>query len=340
MTTRGVFSVTRIRNRGFTLVELLVVIAIIGVLVALLLPAIQAAREAARRSQCSNHLRQLAVGLHNYHDAHATLPGGAYCNLGVIARCHVWIESLFPFIEQQAVYDQIDFKVRTDQGPNPGVWNNLIIKSLLCPSDPDAGLYPAARESGYLPSGTMTMGGSYAPSGGPWGGANDSAGAIAAYCPITEASWACHISNRTCCRNNMGLSTRIVSPGMFAMGCTAYDFSDCIDGLSNTFLLGERLPAYNSAAMYLMSHEGALGRTNVPPNYWKVAIQCQDKDRAWNSRPPHNCNGPMSGFSSLHPGGVNMAMSDGAVRFINETIDFYTYNLLGNKADGESVGQY
>ncbi len=83
-----------------------------------------------------------------------------------------------------------------------------------------------------------------------------------------------------------------------------------------------------------------VGRTNVPPNYWKVAVQCQNKDLAWDRRPPNNCNGPMSGFSSLHPGGVHMAMSDGAVRFINETIDFYTCNLLGNKASGEAVGTY
>ena len=94
---------------GFTLVELLVVIAIIGILVALLLPAVQSAREAARRMQCQNNLKQLALALHNYHTAHATFPpAGFYDGGGANGSTLSWHTTVLPFIEQQNLYDALD----------------------------------------------------------------------------------------------------------------------------------------------------------------------------------------------------------------------------------------
>ena len=90
---------------AFTLVELLVVIAIIGVLVALLLPAVQSAREASRRMQCSGHIKQWTLGMHNYADTNQTLPAAAKNNLR-----HVWVYSMWPYVEQQALYNQYDQK--------------------------------------------------------------------------------------------------------------------------------------------------------------------------------------------------------------------------------------
>ena len=96
----------RLARRAFTLVELLVVIAIIGILVALLLPAVQAAREAARRTSCTNNIRQLGLALVNYHDAHKTLPfGSGYLN----ARTGTWVSAILPYMEEQSLYDRFDF---------------------------------------------------------------------------------------------------------------------------------------------------------------------------------------------------------------------------------------
>src|SRR5215216_5717465 len=123
-------SAVRRERPGFTLVELLVVIAIIGVLVALLLPAVQAAREAARRMQCSNHLKQLSLALHNYESTHLTLPPA-----GIDSNQMSWVVLTLPFIEQGNLYSQFNF--------NAGGWNafnritlvkRVKIPALLCPS--------------------------------------------------------------------------------------------------------------------------------------------------------------------------------------------------------------
>lgn len=318
------------RLDAFTLVELLVVIAIIGVLIALLLPAVQAAREAARRSQCTNNLKQIALGLHNYHDTYQSLPGGAHCPPEVIGHCHTWVESLFPFIEQGPLYDQIDFSVPNNQGVNSSVLNGKLIGVLMCPSDPDKGLFPNSREPGYLPAGGESLGQNYAPSGGPHSACTSNS--------YSTAPYACGISERTDCRKKYGLSTRPVSPGMFAMGCVAYGFEDCTDGLSNTFLVGEQLPVYNSFSMYFHSHGFSLATTNYPPNYHNIAVECRDKQHCYSSRCNNgSCIHKMAGFKSEHPGGVNVAFGDGSVHFISETIDYRNYNYLGNKQDGQPV---
>jgi prepilin-type N-terminal cleavage/methylation domain-containing protein len=95
-----------LRRCGFTLVELLVVIAIIGILVALLLPAVQAAREAARRATCLNHLKQIGIGLHNFHDAHSSLPPGWISRAGNEAEWG-WAAFILPFVEQEPLYSQL-----------------------------------------------------------------------------------------------------------------------------------------------------------------------------------------------------------------------------------------
>lgn len=136
-------------RRGFTLVELLVVIAIIGILVALLLPAVQAAREAARRMSCSNNLKQLALALHNYHDTYKTFPPDAIWlgnprgtqSAAGDQRNFTWITLLLPFIEQGPLHDQIDFRIPgyNQQVPSTGgitvPLQSITIESLQCPSD-------------------------------------------------------------------------------------------------------------------------------------------------------------------------------------------------------------
>ncbi len=139
---------TRVRRGGFTLVELLVVIAIIGILVALLLPAVQAAREAARRMSCSNNLKQIALAMHNYHDVHKTFPSNpAYPTTENVGGRYQqnWLSwsglaSLLPYMEQNQLAQRIDWRYRWDNN-NGGTVNNSVvtrarIPGYVCPSDP------------------------------------------------------------------------------------------------------------------------------------------------------------------------------------------------------------
>jgi len=128
----------RSRRRGFTLVELLVVIAIIGVLVALLLPAVQAAREAARRASCSNNLKQIGLGLHLYHDVHRTFPpGGVEFRLGsdTSKRQLAWSVFLLPYIEQLNLYEQLDLTTAFDSAENAPA-AATVLSVYICPSAP------------------------------------------------------------------------------------------------------------------------------------------------------------------------------------------------------------
>ena len=149
------------RRRGFTLVELLVVIAIIGILVALLLPAVQAARESGRRLRCGNNLKQLALALHNYHDAHKVFPPGeihggswnpGYSTFGAAGTDHCdwagqigcWMNLIFPYLEEQAAYNMLDFKIRPQhQSANNRTVMQMQFPGFLCPTDPYTGLTTA-----------------------------------------------------------------------------------------------------------------------------------------------------------------------------------------------------
>jgi prepilin-type N-terminal cleavage/methylation domain-containing protein len=133
-------------RRGFTLVELLVVIAIIGILIALLLPAVQAAREAARRSQCTNNIKQVALALHNYHDVHKSFPprgifGGGGTTNPQPPYGHTWLTAILPFMEQQPLYDSTDMRMSPfgpmGAGPPQPILSTLV-DTLLCPSDATA----------------------------------------------------------------------------------------------------------------------------------------------------------------------------------------------------------
>jgi prepilin-type N-terminal cleavage/methylation domain-containing protein/prepilin-type processing-associated H-X9-DG protein len=316
------------RWSAFTLVELLVVITIIGILIALLLPAVQAAREAARRMQCTNNLKQLALAMHNYHSNHKSLPAGAYCAKDTIYGGHAWIEGLLPYIEQQGVYDRINFNVDIFASPNNELLGKLVITGLMCPTDPLAGLQDRSAIIGP-PRHVLcySLGESYAPNGGPM----EMLGREQNTCTI--AGW----SDKRNCYGEFGGMAQYGSHGFFAPGYgIAYNFNDCTDGLSNTFLIGEQLPGYTQHALYFHSYLTAA-TTNIPPNYHHVnscpaPCTADESDGTGSS-----CVFSMMGFKSDHAGGLNMAMADGSVCFINETIDYRTWVFLGSRNDGETA---
>ncbi len=342
---------------AFTLVELLVVIAIIGVLVALLLPAIQAAREAARRTQCLNQVRQVTLAMQNFHTAKETLPKGENCNelpaglgCGDIYGCHNWFSYLMPFVEEAALAGQLNLKVRTYTAPNANIILNLQLPQWKCPSDDAQLLQSHTRFSGSgCPSGShiagpyteasRSMGLWYMPSAGPVQQRETPNNNMDS--PLTAGS-DCQVpadpalGRRNCQSSGLGRQAR-GAPGMFTGGWVQYSFKDCEDGLSNTFIVGENLPAYMLHAYLFHSHEN-VGTTNILPNeHTRRDCPRYDENPTLTTPAATSCGGWMSGFKSRHIGGVNMGMADGSGQFINDNIDYAAWVYLGDKADGQST---
>lgn len=298
-------------RRGVTIVELLVVIAILGMLIGLLLPAVQAARESARRGRCSNNLKQLGQAIQQYHDLCKFLPVsvGPWLQGPDPAPQRSgkgWIVSILPEIEQEPLYLQFVPCFQGDFFSGGGLMSPSCLQlmktelpGLHCPSDPSAqGLYTTALEW----QGKEVAVTSYK------GVLGDSrvGGNLSVHPGRTPD---CHI-NGGC----TGLIYRVTyeEPQSMAM---------IRDGLSNTFLLGEDVPEQNaaSAAFYAngdwASCNGQLNYFFAPPqplNWWNVMT-----------------------FRSRHPGGANFCMADGSVRFVNESIAYAIYTSLSTKAEGE-----
>jgi prepilin-type N-terminal cleavage/methylation domain-containing protein/prepilin-type processing-associated H-X9-DG protein len=313
---------------GFTLVELLVVVAIIGVLVALLLPAVQTAREAARRSQCANNLKQQAIGLHNYHDIWQTLPcglmgaatGGSPTDDGF-----GWACAILPFIEQQALYDKVSpngqagaLRARLNAVlpnfiPIPG--GETPIKTYKCPSSalpktvpdgnwrlPGAGSYPPSSRlmRNYAVNDYKAAGGScYADDDGVMG-------------KRAELPW---------CR-----------------------FATITDGLSNMLLTGE--------SSYVTGDSTNPNSITVVED-WPIWIGGPDTDESirFNGRTTAiiNCqctpNMMYAAISddcafSFHPNGAQFSFCDGSVRFISQNISTQTWCYLNSKDDGHPLGDF
>jgi prepilin-type N-terminal cleavage/methylation domain-containing protein/prepilin-type processing-associated H-X9-DG protein len=358
----------RVHKRlGFTLIELLVVIAIIGVLIALLLPAVQSAREAARRTQCVNNLKQIGIALHNYHSAHDVFPmgitdspdddmswGGVWSGWSAQAL-------MLPFLEQQPVYASANFDWAPYAWANDPTVMNMIVNNFLCPSDPNAG-----------PRHTNSYAASYGATTTPlwsWGDAP---------CPP------CFDAHRP-----------QHSSGMFTLE-HVYGIRDARDGTSNTIafaeiLTGEQGQLHDGASNpsryrgnFIMLGGGPVGGsvqlnafTNQPAVLATLEA-CRDAFR--NQGPPsvgiHDYRGyrwamGLAGFSSFntiqppndsfggcrfddrlnvwpdqsysigassaHPGGVNSLMADGSVRFVKETVNLGIWWALGTRSGGEII---
>ena len=296
---------------GFTLVELLVVIAIIGILVALLLPAIQAAREAARRSQCGNNLKQIVLALHNYHDTHSAFPmgsnhttGGAYPGYFMFD----WVARTLPFLEQQAVHSNINFGI----GYNiVNAINNEMMKSqfptLECPSTTG------------LPNWTFCCGGI---PGAPNHAAVTSYSAVSTHQVIT---------------GQYPLARTYTGTGViYALSRTR--MRDVVDGTSNTLIVGETYTDYDTNTKTFYAGFGASycpGGNCYLGNFWAHG-NFINTAYGINRRAGHM----MKGIDSYHPGGAQFALVDGNVRFISENIQQATLNALTTREGGETIDAY
>lgn len=312
-------------RRAFTLVELLVVIAIIGVLVALLLPAVQAAREAARRTQCANNLKQIGLGLHNYESTYTSLPWGNAYQSGYVPGTPSWSAAILPFIEAQNHYEKFNFNIMLDQPANATAITTKV-PTYICPTDPQARnpILPARCTCCGFGSAYKSMGLWYAGSMGPVH--CDSC----PFCPNTTAA-----ETNPCCQGS-SFGNAASGPGVFHRWITCVRLKEITDGTANTLMCGETLPS-QSIHIAAFTQNLSLCSTNIPLNTMATPAQMPQDGMADGALHSANPVARVNGFKSLHPGTVQFVLCDGSVRGLRQNIDFTLYWALGTRGGGEVV---
>jgi prepilin-type N-terminal cleavage/methylation domain-containing protein/prepilin-type processing-associated H-X9-DG protein len=306
-------------HHGFTLIELLVVMAIIGVLIALLLPAVQAAREAARRTQCVNNLKQLGLAIQGYIDTHGVMPlgsfkmpppaGGDPCEGGHEAGVFI---AMLPFVEQGTLFNAFNNSIHYETAPNSTV-NGTGLSVLWCPSD---GLVSQADSKHF---GWPVRFCSYMGSAGTWNSPPENRGP-------------------TCTLQNFQALLGQANGVIFYY--SSVRLAGIADGTSNTFLFGEHaygknpaieLPDWNwwfsgnygDTMFTTMFPMNPLGRIPDVPNQALYGI---------------DINPSIQAASSYHPGGAHFAFCDGSVQFVKETIDCAPFDPTTGLPQGWSLG--
>ncbi|WZO96844.1 DUF1559 domain-containing protein [Isosphaeraceae bacterium EP7] len=334
------------RPRAFTLIELLVVISIIAVLIALLLPAVQSAREAARRIQCVNNLKQLGLALHNYNDVNGSLPPGriwapnpskAFPVFFSGAQNTTWFVLMLPQFEQQSLANAFNFSLGTEGIPGPGLsvalgWfaNSTVMSTKVgvfqCPSDRSNLFQINPSYQGGVLSGFKLTKGNYAAS---WGNTNWGAGMG-------------------------GNSTLMAAYRPAAFGHTSVTLAKVTDGTSNTVFLGEVLQGAENdvrGAMWSSVSGGSSFMTRYTPNSLKDYFSLTNGGDALPNAPGLFCvsepvmqlpctagvsdSDSFTGARSRHPGVINTVMGDGSVRTVKNTVNADVWVGLNTISGGE-----
>jgi prepilin-type N-terminal cleavage/methylation domain-containing protein/prepilin-type processing-associated H-X9-DG protein len=322
------------RHRAFTLIELLVVIAIIAVLIALLLPAVQAAREAARRSQCANNLKQIGLAVHNYLDVQGRFPIGRGTRPArpytVLSRYNYsGFSMILPFIEQGPLFSSLNFNLTMTVQDGNTTTQMTAIASFLCPSDPQG-----------TPAG--------------WGGTNYR---------FSEGSSICYSYGAT---DTTSWNTALPAPDGPFFAEISIRLAQVTDGTSNTALTSERLMGDFNQGLATPRRDIYVSPTQ-PTTPEEAFLNCEAVDNTdINSSGESGSGAPwLDGFlhtsiykhvappnrkscymyparlvmtaSSLHPGGVNVGLCDGSVRFVKDSINRVTWRALGSMNGGDVI---
>jgi prepilin-type N-terminal cleavage/methylation domain-containing protein len=334
------------KSTGFTLVELLVVITIIGILIALLLPAVQSAREAARRMQCGNNVKQIGLGMHSYLSAIGLFPPGEQYESVLMSGDYgpTWAVSILPHLEMASVYDNMD--------PNSPTWSYPSLKGPVAHQAAICTLIGTYRcpSSGHAPTINYVASGPGATKNGNGFAMNDLG--VLEYVGIAG-------SNRVApYRPTDVTASSVPSKGGTLYICSNTAPSDIRDGLSNTMIIGEfsglargqeyrgnggigeneaswglggSRTSLNSAGTYCYS----VRIVGFPPNsqvYWKSATACE------TCQTPSPITDVQAALKSSHPGGIQALMADGSVLFLNENINIEILKDLADRDDAHAPG--
>ena len=303
------------KQRGFTLVELLVVIAIIGILIALLLPAVQAAREAARRVNCTNNLKQVGLAVHIHHDSLGHLPAGWSATSTINGSTGWgWASAILPHMEQAAFSkDTLDQDLALNDAGNK-VARETVFPGFRCPSD-------KGKDSSEING--MTV------------GTSNYIGVFGGYDPADTTDYT----------NMLTLLNAYLSSGQARGNGTFYhnsrvSFRDMRDGTSNTFVVGERatVEVPSSTDYYYSTWTGNVGVGGSDPQYLLRFLGAAITSP--NPTPDATDLYYQQEFSSPHPGGAQFLLGDGSVRMVNDDVDQDIFRAICTINEGEQVSQF
>ena len=295
-------------GRGFTVIELLVTISIVAILIGLLLPAVQQVRESTRRTQCANHLKQIGLGLQNYHSTHRTFPSGYFSRIEAsgndLGPGWGWATQLLPQLEQGSLYEQLNINLSIEAAANakPRV---TLVSTYICPTDVIQNVVVVSKRDSL---------------GNPLSVICDVAGANYTGCfGVSEPG----VDGEGIFYRNSKISTRDIS-----------------DGTSHTLIVGERSHHWGEVTWVGSVTDGNLfplaGSPAVPFVQEASSFILSHTFEGPPNAPGNECNN----FSSLHPGGANVAFADGHVYFVSSSTDKLLFRHLSTRSGNELVGDF